>query len=193
MSKEETEKKDAGSPAAGSKETETKAGIETVEALEAAYPKLITEVRDDVVVSLGKCSAKKIEENMPELFERIVVHVQGKGSGNLNVAGFLLEADDPFAMATLRMYGQMKAIDGLQLPWVLPYKVKGSGVVNRPALKKKFEASESLKAQYKDFEAYAAFKSKIIVMVLENYILRAEGGGDAKRAEAARQAMKKIK
>lgn len=37
------------------------------------------------------------------------------------------------------------------------------------------------------------YKDKASIAALENYILRAEGGGDAKRAESARKALEKCK
>ncbi len=160
-------KKDAEKSAAGTQEPETSADdnqgpataeFQTVEDLEACYPQLVSEIRDEVIEQVGKCSAKKMKENMPELYERIVAELQSKGGPNLNVPGFLLEIDDPVAAGTLRSYQKSKGIDNLRLPYVLPYKDK-----------KKTKAA------------------------LENYILRADGCGDRKRADAGREAMKKIK
>lgn len=133
------------------------AEIETVEDLEACYPKLVSEIRDDVVEQIGKCPVQKVKANLPELYQRIIMEVQGKSGPNLNVPGFLLEIDDPFAEGTLQTYQNLKRIDGLRLPYVLPYK------------------------------------DKMTKQALENYILRAEGSCDIKRAEIVREAMKKIK
>ena len=150
---------EAGKSAAGGQVSEKPAvaEIETVEDLEACYPQLVTEIRDEVIEKIGKCSAGQLKGHMPELYERIVLEIQGKSGPNLNVPGFLLEVDDPVAAGTLRAYQKLKGIASLRLPYVLPYKDKAT----------------------KD--------------ALENYILRANGCGDTKRAQVARKAMEKIK
>lgn len=131
--------------------------IETVEELEIVYPKLVSAVRDEVIVQISKCSLKEVKANMPDFYERLVMEVQNKSGLNLKVPGFFLDLDDPFAEGTLRTYQKLKGIGGLRLPHVLPYKDK---------------------------------KTKA---ALQNYILRAAGGGDNVRADAARRAMEKIK
>lgn len=167
--------------------------IQTVEDLEDVFPKLVTVIRDDLVKQIEKATAEQIKTNMPELYDRIVTHIQSKGGPNLNVPGFLLEVDDPFARGTLEQYEILQGLKGLRLPYVLPFKVKGQAPVNRIRLTKKFQASEDLKVEFKDIEKYLTFKSRIITQVLEFYILIAEGGGDYARANEARKAMKKIK
>jgi len=156
----------AGESAAGTQEPEKSADdnqdaataeIKTVEDLEAGYPQLVSEIRDEVIEQVGKCTAKKVKENMPELYERIVAELQNRGGPKLNVPGFLLELDDPVAPGTLRLFKRLKGNDSLSLPCVLPYKDKATRAA------------------------------------LENYILRADGCGDRKRAEAGRAAMKKVK
>ena len=133
------------------------AEIETVEELEIVYPKLVSAVRDEVIVQIGKCSLSQVKTNMPDFYERIVAELQSRGGPNLNVPGFLLEINDPVAAGTLRAFKKLKGNDSLSLPCVLP------------------------------------FKDKATKAALENYILRADGCGDRKRAEAGRAAMKKIK
>jgi hypothetical protein len=98
--------------------------IETVEELEIVYPKLVSAVRDEVVVQISKCSLEQVKTNMPEFYERLVMDVQNKSGLNLNVPGFLLENEDPFAEGTLRTYQKLKGIGGLRLPHVLPFKDK---------------------------------------------------------------------
>ena len=100
------------------------AGIETVEELEIVYPKLVSAVRDEVVKQISKCTLAQVKTNMPEFYERLVMEIQNKSGLNLNVPGFLLEVDDPFAEGTLRTYQRLKGIGGLRLPHVLPYKDK---------------------------------------------------------------------
>lgn len=158
MAKEEDKKK-AGKGKAGNQEPEKPevAEIETVEELEIYYPQLVTEIRDSVMKDIGKCTGKQVKENMPGLYERIVADVKSKGGPDLKVPGFLLDVDDPVAGGTLRAYQRLKGIDGLRLPYVLPYKDKATKTA------------------------------------LEDYILRADGSGDNKRAEAARMAMEKCK
>ena len=138
-------------------ETSAVAEIETVEDLEACYPQLVSKIRDEVVAQISKCPAKELKTNLPDLYERIAVDIQNKSGPRLNGNGFLLDIEDPFAEGTLRTYQKLKGVDGLRLPYVLPYK------------------------------------DKVTKEVLENYILRAEGGGDTERVNAARKAMKKIK
>lgn len=200
MTKEE--KKKAGKSANGDQGPEKPADdnpdtatteIETVEDLEACYPELVSLIRDEVIIQIGKCPIKEVKENMPELYERIVADIQNKSGPNLNVPGFLLEVDDPFAAGTLRNYARLKGVDGLRLPFVLPFKARGKGEVREPAWKKKFEASAVLKAEFKNIKAYIDFKSMIITQALEFYILIADGAGDVARVAAARKAMKKIK
>jgi len=164
--KEDIDKKKAGESAAGmqgpetptdSNQGPTTATIETVEDLEACYPQLVSAIRDEVVGQIGKCTAGQLKGNLPDLYQRIVMDIQGKRGPNLNVPGFLLEVDDPIAKGTLRFYQKLKRVDGLSLPYVLPYKDKATKAA------------------------------------LDNYILRAAGSGDTKRADAARRAMEKIK
>lgn len=142
---------------AGKSEKPAVAEIETVEDLEACYPQLVSEIRDEVIEKIEKCSAGQLKGHMPELYQRIVMDIQSKSGPNLNVPGFLLEVDDPVAGGTLRTYQRLKGVDNLRLPYVLPYKDKATKVA------------------------------------LENYILRAEGSGDIKRAEAGRKAMERCK
>ena len=208
MEKKKTGTKGAGKtedtpPVTGPEETdqvepETDQGvatseIETVEELEIVYPKLVSAVRDEVIVQISKCTLEQVKKNMPDFYQRLVMEVQSKGGPNLNVPGFLLELEDPFAAGTLEKYGNLKGLDGLRLPYVLPFNEKGKGEVHRELWTKKFEASESLEAQFRNLGNYVAFKSKIITQALEFYILVAEGGGDYERAKAAHSAMKKIR
>lgn len=154
---QEVDKSEAGGDKSKIPGNEIKASIETVEDLESCYPQLVLEIRDEVIERIGKCTAKQVKENMPELYERVVAELQGRGGPDLNVPGFLLEVDDPVARGTLRTYQRLKGLTDLRLPYVLPYKDK---------------------------------KTKA---ALENYILRADGCCDRKRAKAGREAMKKIK
>lgn len=131
--------------------------IGTVEDLESCYPQLVSEIRDEVIEQVGKCTTKQMKENMPELYQRIVTDIQSKSGPKLNVPGFLLEVDDPVAGGTLRAYQKLKGLADLRLPFVLPYKDKNTKAA------------------------------------LENYILRAEGSGNYKRAKVARKAMEKCK
>ncbi|MFB0523926.1 MAG: hypothetical protein ACETVZ_00170 [Phycisphaerae bacterium] len=159
MAKQEDIQK-AGKPTAGGQEPEKPANqttkIETVEDLETLYPVLVSEIRDEVVDKIGKCPAQEVKKNLPELYQRIVMEIQGKSGPDMSVPGFLLEVDDPVAAGTLRFYQKLKRVGDLRLPYVLPYK------------------------------------DKVTKQALENYILRAEGSGDTKRANAAREAMKKV-
>jgi len=196
----------AGAQGTGPDDNQVLANEEmTVEDLKSTYPqlvtaleeeqrqKLVTAIEDELLDKIGQCTAKQIKANMPELYERIVIELQGRGGPNLNVPGFLLEFDDPFARGTLEQYGIMKKLDGLSLPYVLPFNVKGQAEVNVEQLTNKYEASKALKGEFKNVDAYIAFKRKIVTQVLEFYILIAEGGGDYKRANNARRAMRKIK
>lgn len=130
---------------------------QTVEDLESTYPQLVSEIRDEVIRKIETCTAAQLLQNMPDLYGRIVATVQTQGGPNLKVPGFLLELDDPFAEATLRSYQKLKKVEGLRLPFVLP------------------------------------FKDKVTKAALENYAVRAAGGGDNARAKAARAAMEKTK
>ena len=160
MAKKDNDKKQAG-PSAASMQSATAeprtSAIETVEDLEACYPHLVSEIRDEVIEKIGKCSAGQLKGHMPELYQRIVMDIQGKSGPNLNVPGFLLEVDDPVAAGTLRAFQKLKRVDGLRLPYVLPYKDKATRAA------------------------------------LENYVLRAAGCGDTKRADAAIKAMERCK
>lgn len=132
-------------------------GIETVEDLESAFPNLVSAVRDEVVEQISKCSLAQVKENMPAFYKRLALEVQAQGGANLNIPGFLLELDDPFASGALRTYQKLKGSSELRLPFVLPNKDKHTKIA------------------------------------LKSYINRASGGGDIKRAEAARRAMEKVK
>ena len=104
--------------------------LETAEDLETVYPELVSEIKDGVLEKLGKCTPQQVEQNLPDLYQRIVIDVQNKSGPNLNVPGFLLEVDDPFAEGTLRTYQKLKGIAGMRLPCVLPDKDK----FTRPAV-----------------------------------------------------------
>lgn len=131
--------------------------IETVEDLEIAFPSLVSAVRDEVIKQISKCSLAQIKENMPAFYKRLALEVQAQGGPNLNIPGFLLELDDPFAIGALRTYQKLTGSSELRLPFVLPNKDKRTRAA------------------------------------LESYIVRASGGGDVKRAEAASRAMKNVK
>ena len=167
--------------------------VKTSDDLESFYPDLVSEIKDAVVSDIGNASAKQVKEKLPELYERIVVAVQGRGGANLNVPGFLLALDDPFAQAALTNYQLLKGTDDMRLPCVLPFRDKGKGAIRAEAWKKKYEKTEALKAEFPNVNAYIAFKSKAVIQALESYVLMAGGGGDFERAKAARKAMKKIK
>jgi len=124
MSKEK-DTKDAENSADDNQGAAT-AEIKTVEDLEAVYPQLVSEIRDEVVEQVGKCTAETVKKNMPELYERIVAALQSRGGPNLNVPGFLLEIDDPVAAGTLRAFKRLTGNDGLSLPCVLPFKDKST-------------------------------------------------------------------
>lgn len=135
--KEEAEKKDNDKSAAGTQvhgpddnQGPTTAEIKTVEDLEACYPQLVTEIRDEVIdrvsAKLETLTAKQFKKDMPELYEKIVEEIQGRGGPNLNVPGFLLEIDDPVAAGTLRAYQRLKGLTDLRLPYVLPFKDKAT-------------------------------------------------------------------
>ena len=168
--KKDTDKKNTGESAAGTQASKisgsdivtatvakVEAKCETVEDLELHYPELVSAVRDEVIEQVGKCTLDQVKENMPDFYQRLVIAVQSKGAPDLNVPGFLLELDDPFADGTLRTYQQLKRLDGLRLPFVLPYKDKATKAT------------------------------------LQNYIVRAGGGGDTEKVKAARRAMEKVK
>jgi len=131
--------------------------ITDVADLEQAYPDLIAEIKESVVLDIGNASAKQVKEKLPDVYDRIALEVQDKKVPLKTGPGFLLDYEDPFAEGTLRTYMKLKGVSGIRLPFVLLYKDK----LTKPAL--------------------------------ENYILRAEGGGDTERADAARKAMKKVK
>lgn len=99
-------------------------GIETVEDLEACYPQLVSKIKDETIEFIRNRTALQIKENMPKLYDRIVLEAQGKSGPNLNMPGFLLEIDDPVAEGALRAYQGLKGISGLHLPYVLPYRDK---------------------------------------------------------------------
>lgn len=191
--KNNTDKEDTGKSAAGSQDSKTAETIETVGDLEACYPKLVSAVRDEVIVQVGNCTLDQVKKNMPDFYQRLVMEVQNKSGPNLNVPGFLLETDDPFAEGTLRTFQKMKGISGCRLPFVIPYKDKARASVDAARLKRNYEKSEVLKAEFKTVDIYIAFKGRLIIQVLEDYILRASGGCDPERVKAARRAMKNIK
>lgn len=167
--------------------------IKTVDDLESQYPDLVSEIRDDVITQIGACPVKDLKANMPELYERIAADVPKQGGIDLREPGFLLDIGDPFAAGALRTYARLRNLVGLHLPFVLPFKSKGRGDIRAEAWKKKYEASEALKAEFKKVDAYVAFKSKVVTQALEHYIQIADGAGDRERVAAARKAMTKIK
>lgn len=65
--------------------------------------------------------------------------------------------------------------------------------IDEARLKVTFEKSEALKAEFGDLKSFLEFKSKIVVQVLENYVLRANGGGDRRRGFAGQVALKKCR
>jgi len=169
------------------------AWIESAEDLREAFPELVAEIKAAVVEDIGKASVEQVKENMPDVYDKIALDVQNKSAPRQSGPGFLLEYEDPFADGALRTFMRLKGVAGLRLPFVILYKEKGKADVNKLLVKKEFDKSERIKAEFKDLKAFVASKSLVAVQTLESYILRAKGGGDHARADKARRAMKKFK
>jgi len=99
-------------------------GIVTVDELTETYPGLVEQLKDGVLEFVKNRTALEIKKNMPELYERIALDIAGGSGPGLDVKGFLMAADDPFAAGALRAYMKLKGLDGLKLPYVLPQKDK---------------------------------------------------------------------
>lgn len=110
-----------------------------------------------------------------------------------NSKGFWLEADDPFAQGSLRIYQRMKDVDGLSLPLMLNFKDKEKVPVDAERLRGSFEKSEALKSEFGDLKTYIEFESLIVVQILRSYVLRANGGGDRRRGFVAEAALQKCR
>lgn len=50
-----------------------------------------------------------------------------------------------------------------------------------------------MKSEFGDIQSFLEFKSKVVVQVLENYIIRAAGGGDRRREFMARSALRRCR
>lgn len=107
--------------------------------------------------------------------------------------GFWLEIGDPFAGGSLRLYQHLKVVDGLSLPCLLSYKDRDKAPVDEEALRNQYEGSEKLQSEFVDAKSYVKFKGKIVVQVLDNYILRANGDGDTRRGFSCQVALKKCR
>jgi len=94
----------------------------TVDEMQKMYPEQIKQIKDETIAFVNNRTVSQIKEMMPGLYERIAAEIKGRGGPDLNVKGFLLGIDDPFAAGTLRAYQKLKGLDGLRLPYVLPLK-----------------------------------------------------------------------
>lgn len=100
------------------------AQILTVQDLQEAYPELVRQIKDETVEFINNRTIPQIKKVMPDLYQRIATDITSKSGPDLNVKGFLLEIADPYAAGTLRTYQNLTQVDGLKLPYVLPYKDK---------------------------------------------------------------------
>lgn len=102
--------------------------IQSTEDLQEAYPALCEEMVEraisDRLEQINSMKAPGIKKTIPQLFKTIVdsvkVSLESKNSEK-RVKGFLLAVDDPFSAGVLRTYSRLKGIDGLTLPYVLPF------------------------------------------------------------------------
>lgn len=99
--------------------------IDTLKKQNPAACELLAEtVVNNVLKGIRGLSVAKFQQQFPDLYKSIAAELGAKVSANLNVDGFLLDVDDPFAAGALRVYGQQIGIETLRLPFVLPKKEK---------------------------------------------------------------------
>ncbi len=145
--------------------------IETAEELEIVYPVLVSAVRDEMIREVETWTAKEVKEKLPELYERIAAGIgPGKRKADLSKPGFLLEK---FEAGERGKPDSGDPFAAGTLRCYLRLKNLGIGTVELPFV--------------------LAFDDVFSRASLENYIQRAEGGGDYVRAKAARLAMERCK
>ncbi len=102
--------------------------IESVEQLRTMYPDLVSQIieerNEQLEEHIKTRTAEQFKEHFPDMHARIVKALPAVPARqvDLNVKGFMLETDDPFAEGTLRTFGRLTGAEGLHLPYVLPYK-----------------------------------------------------------------------
>ena len=103
-------------------------GYQTVVELEEDYPELVAEIRAAeaarVQEETGAELRKKLEKKLRDEITAQVRAELAATPGHLQVKGFLLAVDDPFAAGTARDYAALKEMAVPALPCVLPEKDK---------------------------------------------------------------------
>lgn len=130
----------------------------------------------------------RVQKKAKETFEGEMVKIP-----RVSPDGFWLELEDPVSNGSLRLYRRLKQDDSISLPCMLNFRDKETAPVDQERLSKEFEKSESLKSEFGNVKTYLEFRGKIVVQVLENYILRAEGSGNQRQGFAGRAALRKCR
>jgi hypothetical protein len=91
---------------------------------EAAQVAEVQQIRQEARAEVAMLSVEAFAGQFGELHARIAEAARPAlpPQPDLNVKGFLLEVDDPFAEGTLRTFGKLTGVKGLRLPYVLPKK-----------------------------------------------------------------------
>lgn len=141
--------------------------IETVADLEARYPGLVAKIRDDEIEKISAWPIEKVRKKFPALIQRIGKKIgPGKRKPDLRKPGFLLSEFSPSDKG--------EDSDPFAAGTLRYYKrLKNVAGLELPFV--------------------LPFSDSFTRAALENYILRAEGGGDYERANKAKAALSKCK
>lgn len=125
-------------------------------------------IRRDIIGEIEGMSPAQFRASYPGLYAKIASEIADETGAvkQKQVPGFLLEKDDPFALACERQF------------------IKCGGVGKRIVVRKIETSRLPLILPYEDQATRTA---------LESYILRAQGAGDSQRAAAARAALQECK
>jgi len=99
-------------------------GYQTVVELEEDYPELVAEIRAAEAARVQEETGAELRKKLTETITAKVRAELAATPGHLQVRGFLLAVDDPFAAGTARDYAALKEMAVPALPCVLPEKDK---------------------------------------------------------------------
>ena len=125
-------------------------------------------IRLDIIAEIQEMSPAEFKRDYPALFAKIAATIADEAGAQQQqkISGFLLEKGDPFSEAAERVF------------------IKNGGVGVKTVVRRIEKSRLPMILPYSDPATKTA---------LEGYLLRAEGGGDHKREQAARAALKKCK
>lgn len=158
--------------------------IVTVEELAKAYPELVRQIKDETAEAVKIVTAEELQKAYPELVQQIkdetAKFIEGRSAADIKrvMPGLY----GRIAAAVNTGGGPDLSVKGFLLNMADPY---AAGTLRTYMAEKE---TGGLALPY-----VLPFRDRHTKAAIKNYILRADGGGDTERAEAARKALAKCK